>query len=373
MGVMADIEDRVLLLLAIKEEGKKIDFEHMREKIARDEKARDIDIELRLKHTLESLLDQGLIEEERGSYAITERGDSKILDRLRVATQELNLSYRMVLKAKKYYPIIAEAMLPFLRDRAVSVIKIFSDEREPANKVKTLFVRYSRYKPKPVFIEIRDAKTLLKYVDDHATDFIPYVHKLEAQEPDWFILDLDTGEKLKKQEKSFELIKIVAEKVVEVLEENEIDPCIKFSGSRGIQIWAKLDNSKLGGGDLFATYRKLAVIVQQKAEQKLQRAKNEFSNIVKSAKTITTSQVAKKEERANQVLVDWSSMKPSGDVRAPFSMHYKTALISCPISRKHLLDFEIEEAQSDDVARNARQLSDAFKLRASNPSKLLGR
>ncbi|MEM2934171.1 MAG: hypothetical protein QXL78_04510 [Methanocellales archaeon] len=365
---MASIEDRVLLLLSIKEEGKKIDFEHIKEKIARDEKSKDIAKEL--KRCLQSLVEQGLITEERGNYAITENGERKILERVKYVGEELNLSYRMVLKAKKYYPIVGEAILPFLRDRAVSVIKVFSDEAEPVNKIKPLFVRYARYKPKSIYIEISDVKTLLRYVDQHAIDFIPYVHKLNVREPDWFILDLDAGEELQKHPRSFELLKNVAQKSVEVLEENEIIPCVKFSGSRGIQIWARLDNSKLHSeGDLFAVYRRLAVTVQEKTEEKLQRS--EIKNLIKPSKPITTSQVAKKEERADQILIDWSSMKPSGDVRAPFSMHYKTALISTPISKHHLLDFKIEEAQPEHVAANLAKLTAAFKLQTSDPTKLL--
>lgn len=369
---MASIEDRVLLLLSIKEPGKKIDFEHIWEKIARDEKDKsryNKDLANELKMCLEALARQGLIKEERGSYAITEKGERRILERVKQVGEDLNLSYRLVLKAKKYYPVIGEAMLPFLRDRAVSVIKVFSDEAEPLSKIKPLFVRYARYKPTPVFIEIKDLHTLLRYVDQHAIDFIPYVHRLQANEPDWFILDLDAGEELQKHPRSFELIKNVAQKAVEVLEENEIEPCIKFSGSRGIQIWAMLDNSKLQSeGDLFAVYRKLAVTVQQKTEQKLQR---EFKNLINPRKPITTSQVAKKEERADQILIDWSSMKPSGDVRAPFSMHYKTALISTPIPKSHLLEFEIQEAQPEYVMRNLAKLTSAFELRTSNPVKLL--
>jgi DNA primase len=370
MGIMASIQDRVLLLLSIKEEGKKIDFEHIMEKICRDLKTKAEDIVNELKHCLDALVKEGLIIEERGNYAISEKGEKEILERIKVAGDELNLSYRMVLKAKKYYPKVVEAILPFLRDRAVSVIKVFSDEAEPANKIKSLFVRYARYKPKPVYIEIGDVKTLLKYVDQHAIDFIPYVHKIDAREPEWFILDLDIGEELRKHPRSFELLKIVAEKTFEVLEENEIEPCIKFSGSRGIQIWAKLDNSKLRSeGELFAVYRNLAVNVQQKTEQKLQE--NKLRNLIKPSKPITTSQVAKKEERADQILIDWSSMKPSGDVRAPFSMHYKTALISTPISKERLLQFEIEEAQPENVVANLAKLTAAFKLQTSNPIKLL--
>lgn len=64
-------------------------------------------------------------------------------------------------------------------------------------------------------------------------------------------------------------------------------------------------------------------------------------------------------------------MKPYGDVRAPFSIHYKTGLVSCPVDHSRLLQFEPDEAKPEVVATNAEQLSQYFELTKSDPSSLL--
>jgi DNA primase len=370
---MATPEDRVLLLLSIKEKGKRIDLGHIVEKTVRDEKGRLTEAEV--EGIVGDLVSQGLISEEKRTYSITQEGMSRVTARIKEVGDELNLSYRLVLTAKNYYPLIADAMVPFLKDRATSVVKIFSDQKDPIDKVKPLFVRYARYKPKPVFIQINTAEELLRYVNVHAIDFIPYVHLLGAKEPDWFVLDLDAGPAFKDYPRGFELVKIVGDKVVEVLEDCEISSCIKFSGSRGIQIWARLDNAKLPSGDLFALYRRFATFIQGEAEKKIQELPSnilkEFYEVTQEGKAITTSVVAKKEERADQILIDWSSMKPNGDVRAPFSIHYKTGLVSCPIERKRLLDFDPREAEPENVYGEVEGLSKAFELEVSDPSLLL--
>lgn len=372
ISMPATPEDRILLLLSIKEAGKIIDFEHIAEKTVRDEKEIS---EAEVKKILDELASSGMISKKPNGYVITEKGIERIRRRLSEVGSELNLSYRLVLKARDYYPKAAEALVPFLEGRATSVVKIFSDEGDPINKIKPLFVRYARYKPKPVFIQIRSREELLSYVDAHAIDFIPYVHKLDSGQPDWFILDLDAGQAFKNYERGFELLKIAAEKVVEVLEDYEIVPHIKFSGSRGVQIWSKLDYSKLPSTDLFALYRKFAIAVQEKTEKKIQQLPSkileEFYSVVARGKPITTSTVAKKEERADQILIDWSSMKINGDVRAPFSIHYKTGLVSCPIERRRLLEFQASEAEPEKVAGSIKKLAEAFKLETCDPTMLV--
>ncbi len=367
------IEDRILLLLAIKEKKKTISFEHIAEKVIRDEKGRISELDVR--DAVDRLISREFITEAKKNYYATEKGMREITDRLESIGKELNLSYRMVLKAKNYYPLIAEALLPFLKERATSVVKIFSDDKDPTRRIKPLFVRYAKYKPKPVHIQISNTEDLIKYVDSHAIDFIPYIHKLNSKDPDWFVLDLDAGPEFEKKEKGFNLVKLTAEKLVEVLEDYEISSNIKFSGSRGIQIWTSLDNTKLASGDLFALYRKFAQIIQFNLEEKLQelpsKTLEEYYEIVEKGKPITTSTVAKKSERSDQILIDWSTMKPSGDVRAPFSLHYKTGWVSCPIDHKHLLDFKISEAFTENVAKNVDKLIDAFRLEISDPSLII--
>lgn len=371
----ATVEDRVLLLLSIKEKGKFIDFNHIAEKVIRDEKGKITPHQLR--QVIDKLISEGLVKAERGEhYAITERGYQLISERLREVGDDLNLSYRLVFKAKQYYPLVAETLVYYLKDRPTSVVKVFSDEEDPIHRIKPLFVRYAKYKPKPVNIFINSSQELLRYVDDHAIDFIPYVHKQDAKMPDWLVIDMDAGPKFWLHPKGFDLIKVIANSVAEVLEENNVIPYLKFSGSRGIQIWASFKREDLPKvDDYFALYRKLAMLIRDLTEQKLQNLPSntldEFYKVVAKGKPITTSQVAKKEEREDQVLLDWSSMKPAGDVRAPFSLHHKTGLISCPIKRKEIFAFTPDQAEPQKVAERVEELFEAFKLEPSTPTRLL--
>ncbi len=365
---MAELIHRILLLLAIKKEGKVTSFSHIAEKVLRDHgggSTKDVE------KALEELIAEGLAEKKVDGYIITPEGRRKAKEILKDVWEELNLSYRRVLEAREYYPEAAGYMLPFLKGRAVSVIKVFSDDSNPIKRLKPLFVRYARRKPKTP-ITVNSAGDLQRLLDAHAVDFIPYVHSLNSKKPDWFILDLDAGEEYKKHENWFELLKIVAGAIAEVLREYNVKPYLKFSGSRGIQIWASLDNSEITG-DVFAIYRKMAVFVQQKAEEKLQQLPHQiidrFYSITAPGKPITTSKVAGKAERADQILVDWSSMKPNGDVRAPFSMHYATGLISVPIVE--LERFSIDMAKPEIVVAELDKLSEAFELSKCSPKKLL--
>lgn len=364
----------MLLLLSIKKQGRFIPRGHVVEKVLRDAAMRGVVSESDVDRVIRELVRNGLVLERRGSFAASEMGRARLRQRLGKGVTGLNLSYLRVLEAREYYPAAAEALLPFLKDRATSVVKVFSHPEDPISRLKPLFVRYARYKPKPVHIVVRSEKDLLSLVDAHAVDFIPYVHPLDVRVPDWFILDLDAGEAFVEHPRGFRLLKIVTQALVEVLLDHGIAPRVKFSGSRGMQVWAWLDNQELPCVDLFALYRELAVYVQRRTEERLQRLPSRtlemFYEVVSKGKPITTSVVAKKRERADQVLVDWSSMKPMGDVRAPFSIHYKTGLVSCPVDATRLPDFKASEAEPRRVVENLDSLMECFEPVLSNPGKL---
>ncbi|MEM3709952.1 MAG: hypothetical protein QXL46_03490, partial [Nitrososphaerales archaeon] len=332
---MATISDRILLLLSIKEEGKRIGIDHIFEKIHRDvlfAEKRSIKKD-EVERVIKDLIAQGLVDRSNDGYFLSEEGE-KIMEKIILEKEkELNRSYTMVWLAKRYYPHVARLMMPFLKDRAVSTVKIFSGKKDPIKEVNAIFVRYVKYKPKPVFLTIDSESKLMSLVFDHCIDFIPYVHKIDSNEPDFFILDLDAGTEILKSQKAFNFIKYVTFELSTLLIELEVEPIVKFSGSRGFQIWASFDNSELRNkGDLFKTYREMAILIQNKLEERLQNKIDEmtsiFPEIVHRGKQITTSTIAHKEERASQILIDWSSLKPMGDVRAPFSIHYKTGLAS---------------------------------------------
>ena len=372
------VSSRILLLLSIKEEGRYIPFDHVYEKVARDTLAAEkqkLSPES-VKAELQSLLEAGLVEQNSVGYAITDQGEMELAKTLKEERTGFNRSYVLVWKARRYYAKAGPALLPFLRGRAVSVIKVFSGKQDPINEVNALFVRYKRYKPSPVPITIDEEKELEALVDDHAIDFIPYVSSMGKDYPDYLILDLDAGEELKKTERGFLIIKAVATQIANLLDECDVNYLLKFSGSRGFQIWARLDNSSpslSNRGDLFAFYRQVAIALRDRVETDLQADKSwvEQYGLENVHWPVTSSVVAKKDERANQVLIDWSSMKPNGDARAPYSIHYRTGLVSLPISARDIKAFERGMADPENLLEEG--ISAVAPPEPSDPEKLLKR
>jgi len=149
----------------------------------------------------------------------------------------------------------------------------------------------------------------------------------------------------------------------------------KCGGRGGFQIGAGRDSAPLRSrGDLFKAYREIAIRLQAKLEDRLRSDKDlveRFKHIVDLQNGFTTSQVAHKEERAGQILVDWSLLKPMGDVRAPLSMHYKTGLISTPVPLDRLLTFRIEDATPSSVLQRLEEYSKVMHLPLSDPTRLI--
>jgi DNA primase len=85
---------------------------------------------------------------------------------------------------------------------------------------------------------------------------------------------------------------------------------------------------------------------------------------------LTTAETAKKEERADKVLFDASIIKPMGDIRAPYSMHYKTGLISMPLELRELGRFEPEQADPELVAKRYEKRGNEFVLEPTDGSGL---
>jgi DNA primase len=369
---MVTIKDRIALLLAIKEKGKSVTFEHLYEKVSRDVKfleGKELSKEDVYKK-LEEMVKEELAEKVENKFRAKEKVEEVVKNVFEKEKDSLNRSYLLVWIAKHYYQKAGKLMLPFLKDRAVSAIKVFSGKRDPIHDINPIFIRYVKYKPKPIHLTINSIERLMELVFDHCIDFIPYVHKLNANEPDLFVLDLDAGSNILKHLKAFDYIKFVTYELADMLEEHDISNMIKFSGSRGFQIWVKFDNSKING-DKFKAYREIAQRIQAKLEERLSEKRGEirkeFKGIIKEGEPLTTSTVAHKERRANQILIDWSSMKPMGDVRAPLSIHYKTGLVSLPLTKNSLIDFKPDDAEAFNVLEKLDKVNDVVKLKVSSP------
>lgn len=338
------IEDRIALLLAIKEEGRGVTIEHILEKVGRDHRftTRQEVNEEEVKQALARLVTEGYISYNNGQYIANKSIDNYVLNLREKFWELLNKSYRLVWLAKNYYPKVAKLMLPFLIDRPVTVVKIFSGKSDPIHEIDAIFSRYKKYKPRPQFNLISSEKTLMDYVYDHCIDFIPYVHKQGTNFPDWLVLDLDAGEEILSKANGIQFVKEVTLELYELLSEKGIEPLIKFSGSRGYQFWIRLRQDGFAK-DAFVYCREYAMRIQSELEERLRLRMNElkqrYPELVVANEAITTSTVVRKNERGGMILVDWSSMKPQGDVRAPFSIHYKTGLVSLPVAPHEILAF----------------------------------
>ncbi|MDI6643354.1 MAG: hypothetical protein QMD95_04840 [Candidatus Hodarchaeaceae archaeon] len=339
---MATPEDHALTSLAIKRRGKFVDLPHIQEKVSRDSGRKFSEAET--KGFLDSLIKRGLIEERAGEYAITDAGRKYFESRWRQIAGELNQDYLKVYRAKQYYPHVVDALLEFCRDRWVSVFRLFTGRAWLQRKLG------------PKYITIKSAKDVEKWLDVHGIDFIPYIHRVNSDRPDWLVIDFDAGEKV-----PMEKTKQVVQEAHEVLYGYGIEPAIKFSGSRGYQIWVQFKPHKLS-----SDYRPK----QLKTERRERNYFSFYADIVRFIESrvaeklpgLTTAETAKKEARADRILFDASIIKPMGDVRAPYSMHFKTGLISMPLELKELKKFEPGQADPELVAERYEKRGNEFKL-----------
>ncbi len=339
---MAEPRDHILMTLAIKPKGKLVDLEHIREKVSRDSRREFSEKEVL--DLLRELMEEELVEEREGNYALTERGREYFERRWREIGKELNQDYLKVYRAKRYYPVVAPTLLEFCRGRWVSVFRLFTGRA------------WLQRKMGPRYITIQSSSDLQKWLDLHGIDFIPYIHRVGSDRPDWFVLDLDAGREVKDAE-----VRKAVEVTMEKMEDLGLEPKLKYSGSRGFQLWTRFKPHELP-----KDYRPLEL-------QAGKRERNFFSfyadlirfleaEVSNRLPGLTTSDVAHKEKRRGKVLFDPSVMKPMGDVRAPYSMHYKTGLISMPLTREELKGFTPEQADPERVAERYEERGNEFEL-----------
>jgi len=336
-------EDHALMTLAIKRRGKFVDVPHVQEKLSRDAGRKFEEGET--KGLLNGLLKKGFLRERAGEYAITDVGREYFDKRWREVKEELNQDYLKVYRAKQYYPHVVDALLEFCRDRWVSVFRLFTERAWLQRKLG------------PRYITIKSPRDVERWLDVHGIDFIPYIHRVGSDRPDWLVIDFDAG-----REVPIGRTKQVVRAAHGVLAGHGVEPTIKFSGSRGFQIWAQFKPHELPrdyqpkqlrterrGRSLFSFYADIVRFVESRVAEKLPG--------------LTTAETARKEERVDKVLLDASIIKPMGDVRAPYSMHYKTGLISMPVELKELGRFEPEQADPELVVRRYEKRGNEFALR----------
>lgn len=347
---MAKPEDHVMVTLAMKGEGKRVDSQHIREKLVRDAGAEFSEKDVN--DLLGSLKDRGLVDERKGKYAITNEGRRWFKGRWREVDDDLNPSYLRTYRAKHYYPNVVDTLLKFCKGRKVSVFRVFTARSWVQRK----------YKGK--YITLKGENDVERWVNLHGLDFLPYIHRSGDNRPEWLVVDFDKGEEI-----SLENLKEVVKTTVGILNDFGIHPLIKFSGLEGFQAWTKFGPHNLprdydpleldSGGrkrSFFSFYADLIRYLEARLGGELPG--------------LTTSEVAHKKDRADRILLDPSIYKRFGVVRAPYSMHHESGLVSMPIHVNELDDFELKEADPDRVVERYKEKGNEFKLKRADGGEL---
>ncbi len=346
-------EDYLLLMFSMKGVGKRVDLKHVQEKLSRDLKKFSKE---EVKRILENMVKVGFLEEVNGLYGITENGKKHFSEKLKNIEEELrkvNEPWVIVYKAKQYYPIVADTVFEFCKNRYVGFYCLFTEKR--------FFRRDFRGKK----IILKSPKDLLFFVNIHCIDVIPCVHRIGIQRPDWLVVDIDPGPKV-----DFETTKEITEITYKIFKKLDLNPALKFSGSKGFQIWSAIKDFELP-----EFYRPLVLKGQSK------RLRNYFSlfadfvrliqkEVDKEFPGLTTSEMEKR-AREDKILLDPSSMKNMGLVRSPYAVHSKTGLVSLPLRLEELKQFTFSYATIENVIERYVKRGNEFLLKPADPKKII--
>ena len=351
---MLSVEEYMLFMFSMKGVKRKVNFSHIREKVRRDiGKYSD----KKINSVIQRLIEKGLMEEKNGKYGITPEGKEKfkrMLPSIEKEIEKVNKPWLIVYKAKEYYPFLKGTLYEFCKDRYVGFYCLFTEQR--------FFRRDFRGRK----IVLKKPDDILFFADIHYIDIIPSVHRIGSKRPDWLVIDMDPGEKI-----DFDTTKDVTSEIHKIMEKLGLNPALKFSGSRGFQIWSLIKDFKIP-----KEYIPLELSSKRKRERNYFTLFSDFvrtlqREIEKEFPRLTTSDVGRKGNRKNKILIDPSSMKPMGLVRAPYSVHSKTGFVSMPLKLGELKEFEKENASIEKTLKRYLRRGNEFLLKSSNPSKLL--
>jgi DNA primase len=354
MNELNEPEQYLMLMFSMKGIGKRVDFNHVKEKINRDVKKM---VDSEIQKILDCLIASNFIEKKGEEYGVVNEGMKKfaeIFPSIEEKLRKINEPWIIVYKAKQYYPYVADTVFEFCKDRMVGFYILFTEKR--------FFRRDFRGKK----IILKSPKDLLFFVNMHYIDVIPCVHRIGADCPDWLVMDIDAGPKV-----PWERTKEVTEVCYKVFEKLSLNPALKFSGSRGFQIWSLIKKPEIP-----ENYQPLVLRGESKRERNHFTLFSDFIRVIqqevdKEIPKATTTDVGLKESRQDMILLDPSSMKPMGLVRAPLSVHSKTGLVSLPISVKELKKFEPNDATTEKTLERYKKKGNEFILKQADAKKLL--
>ena len=123
------IEDYLLFMFSMKGVGKRVNFNHIKEKVSRDLREKNDE---RIKNAINLLIKKGFLEEKNGLIGITKEG-KKFFDsyykKIENEIEKVNKAWLIVYKAKNYYPKVAKTVVEFCKNRYVGFYALFTEKR----------------------------------------------------------------------------------------------------------------------------------------------------------------------------------------------------------------------------------------------------
>jgi bifunctional non-homologous end joining protein LigD len=262
----------------------------------------------------------------------------------------------------KYYVDVAQYILPHLRNRPVSLVRVpdglagerFYEKNAPkfAPKwIKTHAVKRRHAAGSTNYILINDASTLAWCANIAAVELHPFLHRAPKLDvPTHVVFDLDPGEGA-----DIRTCARVAFLVKEITDRLGLKSFPKVSGSKGLQIYVPL-NTKTSYAAAGAFARAVAELLEQENPK------------------LVASKMAKTHRRG-RVLIDWSQNSTSKTTVAVYAMRAKRdePYVSMPVTwqalkrakRKDALDFSPAE-----VLKRLKKSGDIFEPVLSLKQKL---
>ncbi len=243
----------------------------------------------------------------------------------------------------KYYEQVAPRMLPFLKNRLISTIrlpqgvdgdKFFKKhlEKHPGIKKKK-FINDSKQKEDYYYITNVDG--LINEVQMNSYEYHIWGSNVKnIEKPDMMVFDLDPDEKM-----PLAKVREGVRDLKKVLDELKLTSFLKTSGGKGYHIVVPI-NSIANWEDFRTVAQNIAKLLEQRYPKKY------VSNM-------------RKEKRKNKIFIDWVRNTRSATSVAPYSVRLrKKAYVSMPIAWNEL----------DNIKPNGITIEDAIKrLRRKDP------
>lgn len=237
-----------------------------------------------------------------------------------------------------YYTKVAERILPFLAGRQIAV-----EQRFPGSD-DLVYRRHTGGGSEDTWIRIADPEALAEWARKYVVGI--HAHVRSEDRGAWFAIDIDS------RDLPTEMARLAAEHAAAVLEEQSLEPLVKFSGSDGFHLlWDVPDLGGLSDDELWETERAIVRAVACEVERRLEndpRAAPVRAAVGDGKPLITTANADR--DNAQALLFDEYILKENANFRVPYSIHPRSGLVTAPLKRDQLASFQPEDATPDAVS-----------------------